>query len=828
MNHGLAPRSGFSRPSNRLLLSSLLFVVFLVAACAPQTPAVVTGSLKVEVVGLTSGAIVLVTGPGSYSATVTATTTLENLAPGDYTLEAAPAANYFVTGERVTQAVIVEKDTATATVTYVRGFQFTAASDRGVLPLEESAELQAELFDLHPDLAQVDVQLTQPGGWDLSATGPWTGATAGPLSTFVTDESAELGTNEFVFSVSTQVAGQALRLDVPVIIELAPIVTTAADDVLDPARGSLRWLVTNDRVKGHTVTFDPALAETSQLVIELQGQLEVRHSVNISGFAAPADRVRLTAPGGSGYRLLDIVPTLVTDPVIEMDLSRLEFVGGAAPGSNRGGAFRSNGKIEVTDSLFGSNSAQYGGAIAVVAGSLLVQNVTFTNNAARDQGGAIHADNGTLVTISSSSFNLNDAHNGGAVLVGRGGNVSPENRSTLLVEGSKFEDNKAIDGGGALMSYAVATVSGSTFERNSADAGGAIRNHYRMSIESETTVFDNEADRYGGVLSDGVMQLQDSVIEGNRALAGDGGGVYNGYADGDYRLDGTDIKSLIITNSRVVDNTATGNGAGVYNVQLLEIVGSTFDGNEAGGAGGGIFSTTTENNGDDNLRGTVLISGSTFSYNDAKTLSGGGIAVEVPELAPGPRFVMTNSTVAHNTAQLDGGGISLQRLGNIYQDEGVFGSISFSTVAFNTAIEERGGGIYTRYGELALRGNVIAENKLESPTAGSLEVDLYPYSGGATSHGYNWLTTNPQIGLHDRPTDRIGLPTDLGTLGDYGGTTETIRPGLSALGWELDDVPWEECKDIAGNQLTEDQRGLPRPGLNSTCYRGALEEQSAQ
>lgn len=89
-----------------------------------STPPPTTGSLQVTVSGLPNGvnANVTVTGPGSYSQAVTASTTLSNLTPGSYTVNASNVTsgaityNATVTGS---PATVVAGQTATATVGYV-------------------------------------------------------------------------------------------------------------------------------------------------------------------------------------------------------------------------------------------------------------------------------------------------------------------------------------------------------------------------------------------------------------------------------------------------------------------------------------------------------------------------------------------------------------------------------------------------------------------------------------------------------------------------------------------------------------------------------------
>lgn len=811
---------GLGRRPKHLLLTSFLAVgLLLLAACSP-TPSQEFGSLQITVEGLSAGANIAVTGPAGYSATVTTSTTLDDLVLGDYSLEASPAANFFVSSDSTKNVAVVVNTTASASFTYSQAFAFSADADANTLSLGGSTELVGTLTDLHADLTNAEVQLTQPGGWDLSVSGPWPVSSADSISTFITDDAATVGANDFVFSVSGEIAGQILQHDVIVSVDLLPIVTTAVDDVASPAQGSLRWLVENPRVEGHTITFDPALAVSSQLVIALQGQLDIRQPLNIAGFDAPDDRVQLTPAGGMSFRLLDIAPVDPADEPFQVELSRLELVGGSAPGTEHGGAIRSKAELRVTDNLFLGNEGRYGGAVRIDGGSFTAVDTAFENNVASSWGGAVSAANATLIELRDSEFSFNQAVYGGAVLTGNG-SPPPANRAELLIVNTNFVDNTAAIGGGALSNYAIAMIQNSTFDGNAAASGGAIGNHYRMTIEDHTVVRDNDASHYGGILNDGILHVRDSVVDGNTALAGDGGGIYNGWAGGDLRVDNVDLKSLSVINSQIVNNSASGDGGGIYNVQLLEIVDSTFESNSAdgNGGGGGVYSRSVTGSDVDNQRGTVHVSGSTFNDNFANDGSGGAIAIDVPAPAPGPEFEMVNSTVADNTAFADGGGISLARRGGAFGDDGVFGSISFSTIALNTSVSGYGGGVYTRYGELKVRGNIIASNVLLRAGANDFELDLYAYADATSSLGYNWLTSDPQSGLQDITSDVIGQPASLGSLADNGGPTATLMPLATALG----DVPLAECVDGAGESLTTDQRGFARPGPDTMCYRGAVE-----
>ncbi|MFA5551289.1 MAG: choice-of-anchor Q domain-containing protein [Trueperaceae bacterium] len=823
MVNGPVKGRGFGRLPKRFLSYLLLAAALLLAACSPA-PATPTGSIQVTVTGLANGANIQVSGPSGYSRAVTATTTLENLTLGDYTLEAASSGEYFVVGERSQDVTVTADAEASVSFAYARAFEFTAAADATLLSLDGTTELTATLASLHPDLSDVDVTLTAPAGWDLSLTGPWAGAAAGSISTFATDTAADFGPNEFVFTVTGSLHGQALEHEVVLGVDLLPVVTNTGDNVATPLQGSLRYLVAHPRVEGRTITFDPEAAGGTQLYIELQDELVIEQSLSIEGLAEPADWVTLTPASGVVTRLVYILPNPGGD-AFDVTMSRLAFVNGTAPASAEGGAIRSHGNLTVTDSLFSENGAHHGGAIYVAAGSLTATNVVFELNGADERGGAVYANNQTRIELRDSIFSENEATNGGAVMAGFATATLPADRTQVLIVDSTFEENRATNAG-AFSNYGDATVQGSHFERNTATSGGgAIRNHYKMTLGT-TQVVENEAAQYGGILSDGIMEIEGSLISGNTALIGDGGGVYSGWAGGNYRVDDTDLKSLVIVNSRIVGNRAVGNGGGIYSVQILAISDSTVANNVAEGAagGGGVFAFAPAQGAvppqdEDNQRGETIITGTTFSGNEARTGNGGAIVVDVAVGALEPRFRMTNSTVAYNSAELDGGGLWLASQGAGITAVGVNSWLLFSTIVGNESTTGYGGGVGTRYGDLALWGTILANNVMLNPGASPSVIDLYMYSGSADSDGYNWITADPAGAFNVDPSDVVGQPTVLAALADNGGPTQTMLPADPQLG----SVPLDSCRDRTGALLSTDQRGYPRPGSNGMCFRGSVE-----
>jgi len=207
-----------------------------------------------------------------------------------------------------------------------------------------------------------------------------------------------------------------------------------------------------------------------------------------------------------------------------------------------------------------------------------------------------------------------------------------------------------------------------------------------------------------------------------------------------------------------------------------------FSNNRAEWYGGGMY----------NYAPSPLLTNVTFSGNSAGIV-GGGMWNEDSSPA------LTNVTFSGNSAIQDGGGIY-----NDYNSSPTLTNVTFSG---NSAIQD-GGGIYN----LGSSSNPVIHNTIFwGNTASSLAAaQMYNYfstpavhdsvmQGGAPSGGSytNILTTDPR----------------LGTLGNYGGVTQTIPllPGSSAINTGDDAL----CP-------ATDQRGVTRP-QGAHCDIGAFE-----
>lgn len=194
------------------------------------------------------------------------------------------------------------------------------------------------------------------------------------------------------------------------------------------------------------------------------------------------------------------------------------------------------------------------------------------------------------------------------------------------------------------------------------------------------------------------------------------------------------------------------------------------------------------------MAGTVNISGSTFSANNASC--GAGLSTN------GVTLRITNSTFSNNTATNVGGAMCLQAGGG-----STFRNL---TIANNTA-NNAGGGIYTfnhsfNFANTIVAGNTGANSNPEFLLQGSV--------GTATSAGYNLVgdaagdSTGTGMTITYQTTDIRDTPPRLAPLANYGGPTPTR--------WLYSDSPAIDkggaaTDPITNAPITTDQRGFTRP-----------------
>lgn len=189
----------------------------------------------------------------------------------------------------------------------------------------------------------------------------------------------------------------------------------------------------------------------------------------------------------------------------------------------------------------------------------------------------------------------------------------------------------------------------------------------------------------GGIWNAGRLTVRDSIISGNTAIQGGGGGIYNGRAS--------------TAKTTVIDSIISGNtaryGGGIENDDwgTVTVSGSTISGNTAkdftpntnGGSGGGIF----------NNAGTITVSDSTISGNDA--WSGGGIW-NYPRT--NTKMTITGSKIIDNTGYGGAGGILNQAELDVVN----------SDISGNHALGGSNGGGIANFGTATITGSTISGN----------------------------------------------------------------------------------------------------------------------
>jgi hypothetical protein len=306
-------------------------------------------------------------------------------------------------------------------------------------------------------------------------------------------------------------------------------------------------------------------------------------------------------------------------------------------------------------------------------------------------------------------------------------------------------------------------------------------------------------------------------------------------AGGDLTIDGAGAGISIIDGDGVVINDRVFHIAPYGGSITVNISGVTIQNGNTGGGGGGILNVGS---------GTVNITNSTLSGNQAAGLGGGGIG----NTKDGGTVNITNSTLSANQTTADGGGIYNDDGGTVNITNstlsgnqatggggGIFNASTVTmknvTIADNAADDDGngtgdGGGVYNfSGGTVNLKNTIVAANSDETPVPGSIHPDV---SGAFSSNGYNLIgdgtgssglingVNGDQVGASGSPIDPV-----LGPLTNNGGDTFThaLLVGSPAI-------------DAGTNTgcPTTDQRDEPRPADGdgdgtATCDIGAFEFQ---
>jgi hypothetical protein len=194
--------------------------------------------------------------------------------------------------------------------------------------------------------------------------------------------------------------------------------------------------------------------------------------------------------------------------------------------------------------FFDNEGRDGGAILNTTGGDLIISSSTFTDNEATGSGGsggAIANLPGSTATISSTTFTDNEAV-GTGVFGGDGGAIDSLGGSvTLKAPANRFTDNFARDDGGAITSLLGSlSVTGATFTINEAEEdGGAVANFGAVATLNQDGFTRNLAEHDGGGVATGSSTNLGSDTFSLNHADHRGGGLFTG--GGTTTLDTTDI-----------------------------------------------------------------------------------------------------------------------------------------------------------------------------------------------------------------------------------------------------------------------------------------------
>jgi hypothetical protein len=570
-----------------------------------------------------------------------------------------------------------------------------------------------------------------------------------------------------------------------------------------------------------------------------------------TGYTASAPpTITFTGPGAGAAGNV-----VFASPKIRVSLSGFTIQNGLAQptdlAAGSGGGIRNlgNANLTLTNMVVTSNAASAdGGGIVMenasagtdfLGGStkwtLTINNSTISNNHAGDAGGGVEEDGSGTVNLNAGTVisGNTDVNQGAGVYLD--GIANAVTGVTVTAGGSGYTSAPIVNfGGPGTGASGFATVSGgvvtSVTMTNSGTGytsaptvtfvGGnpttvatgtatVVANQSANLTMTGTVVSSNTAtgtaNGLGGGISNagnGAVTITASTVENNFAATTGGG-----FSD-----ENNGLGTLNVSNSLFLNNSAVGNGGGIFvSGPSATLTTTSIQGNTTNASGGGLFDSGT----------TLTVTSSTFSGN---TASGNGGGIELQTTGSGANdSTITNSTIANNRALNNGGG---NTGGGIDAPAGFTGTLTLADDTINGNFASNGGGVFwqgTPGSAVTVQNTIIAKNV-------------------ATTTGPDANNNNPAVPFTDNGGNLIGVSgLGSGNTGfiaattQKGSTASPLDPLLGPLqnngGPTLTELPLAGSpvinKGVNANipaGITTDQRGFLRI-VSGTVEVGAVEFQ---
>ena len=315
-----------------------------------------------------------------------------------------------------------------------------------------------------------------------------------------------------------------------------------------------------------------------------------------------------------------------------------QFISAVYPNTVGGAIFAAHCEnLDIIQSVFENNGADYGGAIFADNSTIVVRNRTmFMNNSAANYGGAICSFSSNM-TIEESELLDNIAEEHGGALCSY--------NSTTAMKSSNFDSNSAGQHGGVLYAdNSSVKMSDSDFINNSASVGAVIyaQGNSMLQYQFNLRVVSNSASRYA------IIYLTDSEFSGHYSV---------------YAIFSNNLGSLVAFSSNI---TLMGLYIRFDNNQPL--LNTTHDFQEGGAVTliqsnliffHGIYvcfrSNFAENGGAiHSIESKIFVNGHIFIKHNTATRNGGGVFLLNSELNCQRTSIFK---LYNNTATYKGGGI---------------------------------------------------------------------------------------------------------------------------------------------------------------------------
>lgn len=582
------------------------------------------------------------------------------------------------------------------------------------------------------------------------------------------------------------------------------------------------------------ITFSENYSETGSWVIN--------HSVTIEGSELIPNTLNTTLSGGNSQRIFEIGADNLDVTIEFLELERGRGLDGGAVYNPHSGS-----TLTIKEVTFSQNTATDDGGAIYSSGPLTVNNSTFNDSTAADDGGAIYSSNSTQLDVRNSDFNRNEATdtssgNGGAIFASNGG---------ITANNNSFSNNSSGNTGGAIFMifpYNGASIQNSDFIENSATYGGAIHRGSgteEVTIQNSTFMSNTHTTDGGAIYARGNLTINDVVFTGQSggvrggAIYNDGGNIV--IKDSDFLEQGVTktggairsmngdltIDNLLFDGNYVDDNdSADANefGGAIYFVDGdLDITNTVFQNNASETFGGGVQT----------FRANVTMQNSYFMTNSAKAAGGAYFDDNSVITIETTTFTGNSSdeSVTNQAAAITSEDSSIEIINSTFNQNDGAATLTLQhnsattdivmTLTNATVYENSGHGLQiTAPNSQATDVNIILINSIVADNTGT-DCKFFHASNPNqmidASAGYNMDSDGTCLTSAGTGNETVGS-IGLADIGDFGGPTPTNPPLLTSPA--LNKIP--NGVNGCGTTITTDQRGISRP-QEGLCDIGAVE-----